>query len=248
MEQQVAAVVGGANGIGRAVVDQLRAQYQQIAVIDYDEEKLQQIPDVEKFVVDIRDGQAVKAAIDTIEATIGQITALVHVAGVLVVGDLCDCTEEQWDKLFDVNVKGVFHVTKHVAAYMKQRQQGNIVVVGSNSASLPRLDIGAYGASKAATIRYCQALGLELAPYGIRCNVVSPGSTFTNMQTSMWQDESGAANVIQGNLARYKVGIPLQKIAEPEDIANVILFLLSSKANHITMGNVVVDGGATLGV
>lgn len=247
MHKEVAVVVGGANGIGFAAIQQLKKSYK-IVVLDYDEVALNALHDVTTYCVDIRDGQCVKQTIDEIEETIGAITALVHVAGVLVVGDVCDCSDEEWDRLFDINVKGVFHVTKNVAHYMKKRSQGAMVIVGSNAASTPRLDIGAYGASKAATIRYCQSLGLELAPYNIRCNTVSPGSTRTTMQTSMWQDDQGEKNVIHGNLERYKVGIPLQKIADPNDIANVITFLLSDLANHITMENIVVDGGATLGV
>ncbi|WP_010300772.1 2,3-dihydro-2,3-dihydroxybenzoate dehydrogenase [Kurthia senegalensis] len=248
MHKEVAVVVGGANGIGFATIQQLKANYTAIVVLDYDEEALRKLEGVTTYCVDIRDGQVVQHTIDEIEEKIGAITALIHVAGVLVVGDVCDCSDEEWDRLFDINVKGVFHVTKHVARHMKKRAKGAMVIVGSNAASTPRLDIGAYGASKAATIRYCQSLGLELAPYNIRCNIVSPGSTRTSMQTSMWQDERGEKNVIHGNLERYKVGIPLGKIANPIDIANVISFLLSDLANHITMENIVVDGGATLGV
>ncbi|WP_010285896.1 2,3-dihydro-2,3-dihydroxybenzoate dehydrogenase [Kurthia massiliensis] len=245
---KVCVIVGGAQGIGRATISLLRNAYDEIAVLDYDEQALKTLQDVTTFCVDIRKRNDVQRTIDTIEREIGEIVALAHIAGVLEVGDLLTCTEDAWNRLFDTNVKGVFHTTTAVGRYMKQREEGAIVVVGSNAASTPRLDIGAYGASKAAVIRYCQSLGLELAPYHIRCNIVSPGSTRTQMQTGMWHDDTGEKSVIEGNLARYKVGIPLQKIAEPEDIAQVISFLLSSKANHVTMANIVVDGGATLGV
>lgn len=245
---KVCVIVGGAQGIGRATISLLRNAYDEIAVLDYDEQALKTLQDVTTFCVDIRKRNDVQRTIDTIEREIGEIVALAHIAGVLEVGDLLTCTEDAWNRLFDTNVKGVFHTTTAVGRYMKQREEGAIVVVGSNAASTPRLDIGAYGASKAAVIRYCQSLGLELAPYHIRCNIVSPGSTRTQMQTGMWHDDTGEQAVIEGNLARYKVGIPLQKIAEPEDIAQVISFLLSSKANHVTMANIVVDGGATLGV
>lgn len=245
---KVCVIVGGAQGIGRATISLLRNAYDEIAVLDYDEQALKTLQDVTTFCVDIRKRNDVQRTIDMIEREIGEIVALAHIAGVLEVGDLLTCTEDAWNRLFDTNVKGVFHTTTAVGRYMKQREEGAIVVVGSNAASTPRLDIGAYGASKAAVIRYCQSLGLELAPYHIRCNIVSPGSTRTQMQTGMWHDDTGEQAVIEGNLARYKVGIPLQKIAEPEDIAQVISFLLSSKANHVTMANIVVDGGATLGV
>jgi 2,3-dihydro-2,3-dihydroxybenzoate dehydrogenase len=93
---------------------------------------------------------------------------------------------------------------------------------------------------------FTRCLGLELAEYGIRCNIVAPGSTMTPMQTGMWADESGADRVIAGVPEQFKAGIPLGKIATPEDIANAVLFLLSDRAGHITMTDIYVDGGATM--
>jgi 2,3-dihydro-2,3-dihydroxybenzoate dehydrogenase len=87
---------------------------------------------------------------------------------------------------------------------------------------------------------------LELAPHGIRCNIVAPGSTLTPMQTGMWEDADGAQRVIEGNLDTYKAGIPLRKLASPDDIAQAVMFLLSDQACHIAMSDLYVDGGATL--
>lgn len=108
--------------------------------------------------------------------------------------------------------------------------------------------MAAYAASKAAAVMFTKCLGLELAAHHIRCNIVSPGSTETDMQRALWQDENGARDVIRGSLDTYKTGIPLQKLAKPSDIANAVLFLASEQANHITMHDLCVDGGATLGV
>jgi NAD(P)-dependent dehydrogenase (short-subunit alcohol dehydrogenase family) len=87
-----------------------------------------------------------------------------------------------------------------------------------------------------------------LVKYNIRCNTVSPGSTNTEMQRSLWKDENGAAAVVAGMPETFKVGIPLKKMAMPSEIADVVLFLVSDRANHITMSDICVDGGATLGV
>nr|WP_146552750.1 2,3-dihydro-2,3-dihydroxybenzoate dehydrogenase [Rummeliibacillus sp. SL167] len=255
MVGKVVLVVGGAKGIGGEVVEQVSNFFDDVVVFDYNKSELEKRTakmlekgkKIHAYSVDIRNRQKVQTVIQQVEEEIGAIHTLIHVAGILHEGTLCDFGEEEWDDLFDINVKGVFHVTQAVSRYMKERHEGVIVTVGSNAASVPRLGIGAYGASKAAAIMYMKSLGLELAPYNIRCNVVSPGSTYTDMQTSLWTDESSEQKVIEGNLENYKVGIPLKKIAKPSDIVGVILFLISEYSNHITMSNIVVDGGATLG-
>ena len=92
-----------------------------------------------------------------------------------------------------------------------------------------------------------RAAGLELAADGIRCNLVAPGSTLTPMQTGMWDDpQAGAAAVIAGDAAQFRAGIPLGKLATPQDIAQAAMFLLSDQAGHVTMADLYVDGGATL--
>ena len=95
------------------------------------------------------------------------------------------------------------------------------------------------------------SLGLELAPYGIRCNVVAPGSTDTDMQRAMWAGRAGgaaagAAAVVAGDPAAFRVGIPLGRLAEPGDVADAVTFLVSDRARHITLHDLYVDGGASL--
>mgnify|MGYP002622198158 FL=1 len=93
-----------------------------------------------------------------------------------------------------------------------------------------------------------RCLGLELAAQGVRCNIVAPGSTLTPMQTGMWTEDGGAGEraVIEGSLDAYRTGIPLKKLATPEDIAGAVMFMLSDQAGHVTMADLYVDGGATL--
>jgi 2,3-dihydro-2,3-dihydroxybenzoate dehydrogenase len=129
---------------------------------------------------------------------------------------------------------------------MSPRRGGAIVTVSSNAAGVPRHGMAAYAASKAASTMFTRCLGLELAPLGIRCNIVAPGSTLTPMQTGMWADGQGEQRVIEGTPETYKAGIPLQKLARPEDIANAVMFLLSDQAGHVAMSDLYVDGGATL--
>ena len=185
--------------------------------------------------------------VDRIEAEMGPIGVLVNVAGVLHTGAVASYSDKDWETTLAVNLTGVFHLCRSVSKHMIPRRSGSIVTIGSNAASVPRMDMAAYAASKAGSTMLTQCLGLELAPYHIRCNVVSPGSTDTPMQRSMWKDEQGAQAIMEGSLETYRLGIPLQRLAEPEDIAHAVLYLSSDEARHITMHDLRVDGGATLG-
>jgi 2,3-dihydro-2,3-dihydroxybenzoate dehydrogenase len=129
---------------------------------------------------------------------------------------------------------------------MAARGRGTIVTVGSNVTGVVRHGMGAYAASKAAATMLTKCLGLELAEHGVRCNVVSPGSTDTPMQRAMWHDGDGAQAVIQGTPRTYRVGIPLRRLAEPRDVAEAVVLLVSDRSRHITMQELYVDGGATL--
>ena len=98
---------------------------------------------------------------------------------------------------------------------------------------------------------FMKCLGLEVAARGVRCNTVAPGSTLTDMQRDMWTaagatPDTGARRVIDGDLATYRTGIPLGRIADPDDVADAVVFLASDRARHITMHDLYVDGGATL--
>lgn len=107
--------------------------------------------------------------------------------------------------------------------------------------------MSAYGASKAALKSPALSVGLELAGSGVRCNVVSHGSTDTDMQRTLWVSDDAEEQRIHGFGEQFKLGIPLGKIARPQEIANTILFLASDLASHITLQDIVVDGGSTLG-
>ncbi|OAK54574.1 SDR family oxidoreductase [Rhodococcoides kyotonense] len=247
-------VVGAGRGIGRAVALTLARAGHRLALMDSDATALAETTDcldeaTPAYTVDIRDADAVGDAIDDAEARIGPLTGLAHVAGILETGSILDSDPGAWQKTYDVNVFGLLNVVRHTGRSMRERRSGSIVVVGSNAAGVPRMSMGAYGSSKAAATMLVRILGLEVAQYGIRANIVAPGSTDTDMQRSMWpdpEDDAHARPVIEGDLATFKAGIPLGRIALPEDIADSVEFLLSDRARHITMQSLYVDGGATL--
>ncbi|KZN53491.1 hypothetical protein N474_20755 [Pseudoalteromonas luteoviolacea CPMOR-2] len=170
---------------------------------------------------------------------------LIYVAGVLEMGELEALSLSQWRHCHNVNAASLFAFIKHCGAHFKQQRVGSLVTIGSNAADTPRQQMGAYCASKAAATQLTLTAGIEWANFGVRCNVIAPGSTLTPMQTGMWQDEQGAQRVIDGFAEQYKLGIPLQKIATPEEIAHSAVFLASNLSSHTTMQVLTIDGGAT---
>jgi 2,3-dihydro-2,3-dihydroxybenzoate dehydrogenase len=249
-EGRIAFVTGAAGGIGRALVRQLLAAGSTVVATDLAAPALAPEPDspgrLLAFSLDVSVGEAVTGLVQRIEAEVGPIALGVNVAGVLGGSLVAETSDAEWRRVFAVNCDGVFHVGRALAQVMQPRGQGAIVTVGSNAAGVPRHAMAAYAASKAAATMFTRCLGLELAPHGIRCNIVAPGSTLTPMQTGMWADEHGAERVIAGLPEQYKAGIPLRKLATPEDIAHAVMFLLSEQAGHIAMSDLYVDGGATL--
>ncbi|NHT76791.1 2,3-dihydro-2,3-dihydroxybenzoate dehydrogenase [Rhizobiaceae bacterium CRRU44] len=247
-EDTVAFVTGAGSGIGLAVTRLLLDEGANVVATDVALGGLRSLVHDNLHVaeLDVRRNREVDHRIRQTIDTHGRIDFGVNVAGVLSTKPIVETADDEWEQVFAVNTTGVFHVSRALARHMMTRRKGSIVTVASNAAGIPRQNMAAYAASKAASTMFTRCLGLELAPYGIRCNIVAPGSTLTPMQTGMWTDPSGEDRVIEGSLPAFKTGIPLGKLATPDDIANSVVFLLSDRASHITMADLYVDGGATL--
>lgn len=253
---RTALVTGAAQGIGEAVVRALCGQGASVAVIDRQKEPLERLAaaltgqggEVKAYPLNLKDEEAIPQIVTQIEEELGPIDILVHAAGVLRTGPLASYAGEDWAELLAVNVSSVFHLSQAVSTRMIPRGRGVIITVSSNAAAVPRMGMGAYAATKAAVTMLTKCFALELAEHGIRCNIVSPGSTDTPMLRGMWEDGQNADQTIVGSLPTYRTGIPLRKIATSEDIANGVLFLASERAGHLTMHDLRIDGGATLGV
>lgn len=247
-EDKVAFVTGAGSGIGLAVTRLLLDEGAKVVATDVALGDLGSLVHRNLYAaeLDVRSSREVDRRIEQTIETHGTIDFGVNVAGVLSTNSIVETSDDEWEQVFAVNTAGAFHVSRALARHMMARRSGSIVTVGSNAAGIPRQNMAAYAASKAASTMFTRCLGLELAPYGIRCNIVAPGSTLTPMQTGMWPDPSGEERVIEGSLSTFKTGIPLRKLATPDDIANSVVFLLSDRASHITMADLYVDGGATL--
>ncbi|XTZ37333.1 2,3-dihydro-2,3-dihydroxybenzoate dehydrogenase EntA [Salmonella enterica] len=198
-------------------------------------------------VVDIADTEQVAAVCQRLLVKSERLDVLINAAGILQMGATDALTPEAWQRTFAVNVGGAFNFFRQTMAQFRRQQGGAIVTVASDAAHTPRIGMSAYGASKAALKSLALTVGLELAASHVRCNVVSPGSTDTDMQRTLWASDDAEQQRIRGFSEQFKLGIPLGKIARPQEVANTILFLASDLASHITLQDIVVDGGSTLG-
>jgi 2,3-dihydro-2,3-dihydroxybenzoate dehydrogenase len=252
----VALVTGAAGGIGSAVVRGMAGQGFSVAALDTAGRGVRDLAGeltdrghrVRGYTVDVTDEDSVERAVASVEEELGGVTAAVNVAGVLRWGAVTGFPSQKWREVFDVNALGVFHVSRAAARVMVPRETGSIVTVSSDAAAVPRAAMAAYAASKAAATHFTLCLGLELGPLGIRCNVVSPGSTDTAMRRQLWEGGPSSPEAAPGNdPSVFRAGVPLGRVARPEDVAEAVVFLSSQRARHVTLHDLRVDGGASLG-
>ena len=173
----------------------------------------------------------VKAALEAF----GRIDILVNNAGMNWDGVCWKMSEEQWDRVLEVNLKGYFNFTRHVAPLLKEQKYGKIINVTSINGMRGKFGQTNYSASKAGIIGYTKAVAKELGAFGITVNAVAPGL----IETAMLKESEARDKIVDMAMAE----IVLKRVGQPEDLANVIAFLASDKARHVTGEVIKVDGG-----
>jgi 2,3-dihydro-2,3-dihydroxybenzoate dehydrogenase len=256
IDGRAAFVTGAGGGIGEAVARELAQAGARVAVTDVNGQGAERVAAsiveaggvARAWACDVSTTPRVEEVVAEAEAALGPIELLTNVAGIFASKPLLDLTDDDLERLLAVNTRGVLACLRAVGRRMAARGRGAIVTVASQSSQVVRFEQAAYGASKAAATYLTKALGLELAKKGIRCNVVHPGVTETPLATKLWASgASSKAAHLDGNAGRYRIGVPLGKVAQPDEIARVVVFLLSEAASHVTMQDLLVDGGQTLG-
>ncbi|XP_018562880.1 dehydrogenase/reductase SDR family member 4-like [Anoplophora glabripennis] len=151
------------------------------------------------------------------------------------VGDVLDCSESSWDKIFDVNVKSAFLLAKEAVPLLKQSKEGRIIFISSIAGFQPLGLLGAYSVSKTALLGLTKAAALQLGPEGITVNCVAPGIIKTKFSSALTSNEGAESEILSQ--------IPLKRLGDPHDISGVVAFLASKDGAYLTGENIVVSGG-----
>jgi 2-hydroxycyclohexanecarboxyl-CoA dehydrogenase len=230
---KTALVTGGASGIGRAIADRLHADGNHVATVDLTESDTDF-----SFIADVTDRAQLDTALSAIRAALGPITILVNAAGLTGFRRFTNITFEEWARVVDVNLNGVFHVTQAVLPDMLDAGWGRIVNISSSSTHSGSPFQAHYVAAKSAVNGLTKTLALEYGPQGITANVVPPGSIDTPMLRKAEQQ-----GLLGGSIDDIAARIPVRRIGRPEDIAATCAFLVSEEAGYITGQIVGVNGG-----
>ncbi|WP_029432316.1 SDR family NAD(P)-dependent oxidoreductase [Blastococcus sp. URHD0036] len=245
MTTRVAIVTGAAAGIGAACAKRLAADGLAIGVLDLDADRCADtVTAIEAaggravaLGADISRRDQVQAAVATAREALGPVNVLVNNAGVTDFTPFEQTTDELWDSVYAVNVKGTFIVTQEVLPDMKAAGWGRIVNISSSSAQTGTANMAAYSSSKGAVITLTRSLAQELGPLGITVNNIPPGSV---MGTIMADANSARFQVPVEVLAK---SIPVRRVGEPDDIANTCAWLCQEAAGYVTGQTIGVNGG-----
>lgn len=244
LKGKVALITGSGRGIGRGIALEMAKEGAKIVTNSLHEDTAYATAKEVKaigaeaipVVADVSKEEDVRTLVEESINEFGNIDILVNNAGINIVKPFDQTTLKEWDMTMDVNLKGTLLCSRYVARYMKEKRWGRIINISSIQALMPFPERVAYGASKTAIVSLTKVLALELAKYGITVNAIAPGFVRTDLVIS---------RIKEGKLDERAIikRIPLGRLAEPEEIGKVSVFLASEDASYITGQLIVVDGG-----
>ncbi len=246
LKGKAAIVTGGRRGIGRAIALALAGAGADVIIADIvaDDGKLEEVAaEIRKMRrlclalrVDISSRSDIEHMARQAIEVFGKMDILVNCAGVWIPGEtILECPEEHWDRVIDTNLKGTYFCCQVVGKLMAAQAGGNIINLSSQVGLNPGTGAGAYSISKAGIIMMTRQLALELAGKRIRVNALAPGIVKTDFNIDLWKNPEAERQISRG--------VPLGRLAEPEDVARAALFLASEDSSYITGATVPVDGG-----
>jgi glucose 1-dehydrogenase len=238
---RVALVTGGGRGIGQAIALAFAREGARVAVADVDGKTAaataRRIGQRRALALqmDVADSMSVDAGFTALDRRWGRIDIAVANAAIEPIVPFLELDEDTWDRILDVNLKGTFLVAQRAARRMARRRRGVIITLSSVNAEVARPESAAYAASKGGVRQLTKAMAIGLAPLGIRVNAIGPGTVVTGLTRHLlknraWRDAVNSRT-------------PMQRVADPREIAEVAVFLASQASSYMTGSTVYVDGG-----
>lgn len=240
---KIAIVTGGASGMGAATARELAAAGAQVVIVDRNAAWATAVATeigAESIIGDVSDPDFCQRVVDEVVARYGRLDILVNAAGIIVRADALGTSNEQWQRVMNVNVSGIFYLSRAAVAVMKPQGKGVIVNFGSIWGGVGAAGVVAYCASKGAVHQLTRAMALDHVKDGIRINAVCPGEVNTPMLASERSEP-----VTEEILQRIASTVPMERLADPVEIARVVCFLASDDASYMTGAMVNVDAGYT---
>lgn len=250
-------VTGAARGMGKILALNYAKNGGNVILIDLDKEGIELTAKKIKsmgvealpLVVDVASSKEIDTAMEKIESKFTKIDILANCAGISTSNLMLDIEETEWDRVMNVNLKSVYMLSRRVAQNMIRNKvsNGKIVSISSQASKIGELGNGVYSISKAGINMLTQVLGLELSKYGISVNAVCPGYVNTEMVQQVFQKRGPIEGMTPEEYEKTLTDtVPMKRMAEPEEVSDLMLFLSSNKANYITGVSITIAGGKTL--
>jgi len=243
LEGRVAVITGGSRGIGRATVDRFAREGACVVTGSTREPDQPLDAGVHWQHLDLRESASIETLIQRTVADHGRLDILVNNAGIEIEETTDHSTDDDWQRISDVNMRGVFEATRSAIPALRSGGGGVIVNLGSISASMSDPNMALYNASKAWIAGFTRSVAIDHGKDGIRCNAVCPGWIMTDMLMQTFGQSSDVDAAIENAVAHHPVG----RLGQPSDIANAVLWLASDEASFVSGTTLTVDGGLTAG-
>ena len=252
LENKIALITGGAQGIGQAVANKMAEYGATVAILDYNETGAKAAAEyicaggghAISVKCDVSNHSACEDAVAKVVKELGRIDIAANCAGINVACKMIDMTDTLWDRINNIDLKGTLYISQEVAKVMREHRYGHIVNIGSISGKIPEDMNGAYCVAKAGVLMLTKVMALELAEYNITVNAVCPGPVNTNIMKEVFEQRGAISGMTPDEFRKYFLrDIPLGRMAEPDDVAELICFLASDRASYITGVDYTISGG-----